>query len=391
MNKTLLHTDIQEFINTNLNNNISKLLFKGSPFSGISIQELVEQIESKNKAEKKLPTWFNTQNIYYPNKRNIEQTSSEITARYKAALVSGNTLIDLTGGFGVDAYYFSRAFQEVIHCEKNEQLSEIVHYNLKLLNANNIITVASDGLSYLEKQQKHIDCIYIDPSRRDDIRGKVFLLKDSEPNVPKHLEMLFGYSDIVMIKASPLLDITNGINELQFVFEVHVVAVENEVKELLFILKKGFEGAIKIKTINVKKASSELFESYYLSGAKATYSEPEKYLYEPNAAILKAGLFNEVSNQLTISKLHINSHLYTSDKLIGFPGRRFEVLEIINYNSKEIKRAIPSLKANITTRNFPEPVSEIRKKTKLMDGGDSYLFFTTDLNDEHVVIICRKV
>ncbi|MCB0473792.1 MAG: RsmD family RNA methyltransferase, partial [Flavobacteriaceae bacterium] len=168
MNKTLLHTDIQEFINTNLNNNISKLLFKGSPFSGISIQELVEQIESKNKAEKKLPTWFNTQNIYYPNKRNIEQTSSEITARYKAALVSGNTLIDLTGGFGVDAYYFSRAFQEVIHCEKNEQLSEIVHYNLKLLNANNIITVASDGLSYLEKQQKHIDCIYIDPSRRDD-------------------------------------------------------------------------------------------------------------------------------------------------------------------------------------------------------------------------------
>ena len=391
MNKTLLHTDIQNFINSNLHVDISRLLFKGSPFNNVSIQELVEQIESRKRSEKKLSTWFRTPGIYYPNKRNIEQTSSEITAKYKAALMSGETLIDLTGGFGVDAYYFSRSFKKVIHCEKNEELAEIVQHNLKQLNVHTIITVAGDGLSYLEKQQKHIDCIYVDPSRRDDTKGKVFLLKDSEPSVPDHLKTLFRFSETVLVKASPLLDISTGINELECVSEIHVVAVANEVKELLFLMKNGHEGAIQIKTVNIKNSGDEIFVSTYQKGVQATYALPQKYLYEPNAAILKAGLFNEVSNNLNISKLHINSHLYTSNKLISFPGRRFEVLEIINYSSKEIKRAMPSLKANITTRNFPEPVSEIRKKTKLRDGGDRYLFFTTDMNDKHVVIICRKV
>ena len=391
MNKLILHTDIQEFINKNLNTDISKLLFKGSPFEDVSIQEIVEQIEAKKKAEKKLPTWFNTQQIYYPNKLNIEQTSSEITAKYKSTLLQGNTLIDLTGGFGVDAYYFAKVFKKVTHCEHNELLSSIVKHNLQQLGIKNIETITTNGIDYLTHNKKHFDCIYIDPSRRDDAKGKVFLLKDCEPNLPKHLEALFQFSDNILIKTSPLLDITNGIHELKNVSEIHVVAVDNEVKELLFLLKKGFNRIIKLKTINIKKDDIETFESVYQSSVEATFSPPLKYLYEPNSAILKAGLFNVVSHQLNIYKLNTNSHLYTSIEFMKFPGRSFEIIHIIPYNTKEIKKQIPSLKANITTRNFPETVAQIRKKTKLKDGGDQYLFFTTDNNNKHIVLVCKKV
>ena len=391
MNKLILHTDIQEFINKNLNTDISKLLFKGSPFKDVSIQEIVEQIEAKKKAEKKLPTWFKSQQIYYPNKLNIEQTSSEITAKYKSTLLQGNTLIDLTGGFGIDAYHFTKVFKKVTHCEHNEWLSAIVKHNLQQLGIKNIETIATDGIDYLKRHEEHFDCIYIDPSRRDDAKVKVFLLKDCEPNLPKHLETIFQFSDNILIKTSPLLDITNGIHELKNVSEIHVVAVENEVKELLFLLKKGFNGVIKIKTINIKKDDIETFESVYQSSEEATFSSPLKYLYEPNATILKAGLFNEVSHQLKINKLHVNSHLYTSIEFMEFPGRSFEIIQIIPYNTKEIKKHIPSLKANITTRNFPETVAQIRKKTKLKDGGDQYLFFTTDNNNKHIVLVCKKV
>lgn len=391
MNKLILHTDIQEFINKNLNTDISKLLFKGSPFEDVSIQEIVEQIEAKKKVEKKLPTWFNTQQIYYPNKLNIEQTSSEITAQYKSALLQGNTLIDLTGGFGVDAYYFAKVFKKVTHCEHNERLSAIVKHNLQQLGVKNIETNTTDGIYYLTHHKEHFDCIYVDPSRRDDVKGKVFLLKDCEPNLPKHLEALFQFSDNILIKTSPLLDITNGIQELKNVSEIHIVAVDNEVKELLFLLKKGSNDAIKLKTINIKKNDIETFESIYQSSEKATFSQSLKYLYEPNAAILKAGLFYEVSHQLKVNKLHVNSHLYTSSKLIEFPGRSFEIIQKIPYNTKEIKKYIPSFKANITTRNFPETVAQIRKKTKLKDGGDQYLFFTTDSSNNHIVLVCKKV
>ena len=391
LNKKLLHTEIQDFITNNLTSDISKLLFKGSPFTDITIQEIVEQIEAKKKSKKKLPTWFNTSSIYYPNKLNIEQTSSEITAAYKAKLVKGNSLIDLTGGFGVDAYYFSQSFKKVVHCEHNNILSAIAKHNFNELGIQNIEVIPTDGINYLKKQQNNYDCIYLDPSRRNGIKGKVILLQDYEPNILKQLETLFRFSDIILMKASPMLDITSALNKLYFVKEIHVVAVENEVKELLFLIEKRFNNTITLKTVNVKKDYVERFDAIYPPQQNTDFSLPKKYLYEPNSAILKAGLFNEVSHQLKIYKLHINSHLCTSSKLIKFPGRCFKIEMQLPYNPKEIKKHTPSLKANITTRNFPETVAQIRKKTKLKDGGENFLFFTTDINDKHIVLLCKKL
>ncbi len=391
MNTTILNKEIQQFINANLRSDITKLILKGSPFEEISIQEMAEQIISKSKCESKLQTWFKTANIYFPNKLNIEQTSSEITANYKANLVSGNSLIDITGGFGVDAYYFSQKVKNVIHCEINEGLSQIVTHNYEQLKTKNIETIVGDGLEYLEKSISKFDWIYSDPSRRNDVKGKVFLLEDCLPNIPENLDLLFEKSDTILLKISPILDITSAINELKFVKEIHIVAIENEVKELLFILEVNHNQQTDIKTINFNKTNIQQFNFKLYNEVSSTYSKPKKYLYEPNAAILKSGAFQQISAQLNVDKLHQHSHLYTSENLIDFPGRSFEIKHIISYNKKELTKLIPSKKANITTRNFPETVAQIRKKTQLIDGGDQYLFFTTDITNNHIVIICKKV
>lgn len=390
MNHHILTIEVQNFINAHLKTDLTKLILKGSPFESVSIQEIAEQILAKNSCEKKLPRWFIAENIYYPNKLNIEQTSSEITAKYKSDLVSGETLIDITGGFGVDAYFFSQKVAKITHCEINEELSAIVSHNFKQLQVNNITTYFGDGIEFLEKSQEKFDWIYADPSRRNDAKEKVFLLEDCLPNIPENLGLLFQKTDHILLKASPILDITSAINELQFVKEIHVVAVENEVKELLFLLEKNYTKNTDIKTINLNKEEIQAFDFSLNEEVSATYSEPKKYLFEPNAAILKAGAFQQISAHLKIDKLHQHSHLYTSDILIDFPGRRFEIKQSISYGKKQLLKLIPTKKANITTRNFPETVAQIRKKTGLKDGGNHYLFFTTDLNNRHLVLICEK-
>lgn len=391
MNKSILHTDIQQYINNNLIADISKILFKGTLFSDVSAQEIVVQIEAKKKCKTKLPTWFDTKNIYYPPKLSIEQTSSEITANYKATLIVGNSLVDITGGFGVDAFAFSKKTQNVIHCEIHTELSKIVSHNYQQLQVKNIKTVASDGLDFLKNTTKQFDWIYVDPSRRNDAKGKVFLLKDCLPNVPENIDFLFEKSDNILLKNSPILDITSAINELKFVKEIHIIAVQNEVKELLFILEKNYTNFIQTKTINIQRNNTQIFDFELNTVTKPTFSLPKKYLYEPNSAILKSGGFNQVSEQFKIDKLHQHSHLYTSDDLINFPGRKFEIKHRISFDKKQLKKLIPTQKANITTRNFPQTVAQIRKKTKLKDGGNHYLFFTTNINEKHIILICEKV
>jgi len=391
LNNSILNKGVQDFIHSNLKSDITKLILKGIPFEGVTIQEIAEQIVSKSKCEIKLPTWFLTENIYYPNKLHIEQTSSEITSNYKSNLVSGNSLIDITGGFGVDAFYFSRNIKHITHCEINSELSEIVSHNFEQLNIKNIETYIGDGLQYLEKSDSKFDWIYADPSRRNDVKGKVFLLEDCLPNIPKNLNLLVKKSNNILIKVSPILDITSAINELKFVKEIHIIAIENEVKELLFVLEKNHNQHIDIKTINFNKKEIQQFDFTLNNEVSATYSVPKKYVYEPNAAILKSGAFQQISVQLNVDKLHHHSHLYTSEELVEFPGRSFEIIHTISYNKKELTKLIPSKKANITTRNFPETVSEIRKKINFKEGGNHYLFFTTDLNNKHIVLICNKV
>ena len=391
MNKAILHTDIQNYIENHLKINIEQLIFKGSPFKEVSVQELANQIVAKNKSEKKLPTWFQAKNIYYPPKLSIEQTSSEITADYKSKLIDGSSIIDITGGFGVDCLAFSKRFDKVTHCEINKELSEIVSYNYQKLNVDNVDTVAEDGLEYLKRTSKTFDCIYIDPSRRNDAKGKVFLLSDCLPNVPENLDFLFTKSDTILIKNSPILDITAAINELSFVKEIYVIAVKNEVKELLFLLKRDCKEKIQIKAVNLLKNSTQEFCFLLDDNSISKYSLPQNYIYEPNAAILKSGGFYEVSNQLDVAKLHSHSHLYTSETLVeDFPGRIFKIKAVHHYNKKSLKKHITVTKANITTRNFPKTVAQIRKETKLKDGGDTYLFFTTNINNELIVVDCVK-
>ena len=338
-----------------------------------------------------MPTWFNTSNIYYPNKLNIEQTSSETTAAYKAKLISGKTIVDVTGGFGVDAFYFSKHFDDVIHCELNPELSQIVAYNYEQLKVSNIQTLAVDGIDFILNSKIFFDWIYIDPSRRHDSKGKVFFLKDCLPNVPEHLDKLFEHSNNILIKTSPLLDFSVGINELNHVKSIHVVAVNNEVKELLWVLEKDFKGDIEIKTTNIKSETIEKFDFYLTQEAnsESDFSEPLTYLFEPNAAILKSGGFDSITQVYNVKKLHKHSHLYTSDVFMDFPGRCFEIESIMPYNKKVIA-SFDLKKANITTRNFPESVQQIRKKLNIKDGGNSYLFFTTNLKNKKIGILCKK-
>lgn len=392
MNLALLNPDVQNYINQNLYLDPTALVLKGTPFEEVTTLEVVEQIEAKLKSEKKLPTWFKQDQIYFPNKLNIEQTSSEITAKYKSKLITGQTLIDVTGGFGVDSYYFSKEFEQVIYCEVSEELQNIVKHNYEVLKVNNVTVLHQDGIMYLTNHPTTYDWIYIDPSRRHEHKGKVFFLKDCLPNVPEHLNILWSRTKQIIIKTSPLLDITSGLGELQYVKSIHVVSVNNEVKELLWILEYGSRAPVKIFTVNLKTNSAEYFD-FYLdkeSEMEVDYSEPLQYLYEPNSAILKSGGFNSLVFNFKVKKLHKHSHLYTSIDLTDFPGRAFKIIDSFPYNKKKIKD-IDITKANISTRNFPETVANLRKSLKIKDGGSQYLFFTTDPNNVKIVIICTKV
>ena len=385
----LLQKEVQKFISDNDKSSLSKLAFQKNPFPSIDYRILLTQIESRSKAKDKLPTWFQTENIIYPSKISVEQTSSEITAKYKSEIVSGETLIDLSGGFGVDDYYFATKIKQVTHCEINKELSEIVKHNFNQLNKN-IDCIYGDSLETLKQNKTKYSWIYIDPSRRNDAKGKVFMLKDCTPNVPELQDFYYNYSDNILIKTAPILDIKAGLLELKNVKNIYIVAVDNEVKELLWEIEKEYTGQTTIKTINFNKDKQEKFEFIFDLETYSNFSQPKKYVYEPNAAIMKSGGFSIVGEYYNLYKLHVHSHLFTSDELINFPGRIFEIQKIIDYSKSDMKEHLENQKANITTRNFPETVENIRKKWKIKDGGNLYCFFTTDKNDTKIVLICTK-
>ena len=392
MDSSLLHPEIQKFITANIGADSSKLALQKNPFPEVNWIAILNQIAAKTKAKDKLPTFFKTENLIYPSKISVEQTSSEKTAIYKASIVSGGILIDLTGGFGVDDLYFSKVMKNVIHCEIEEELSNLVQHNFEILGIQNVQCELGDSYSYLEKTNSKYDWIYIDPSRRNDTKGKVFMLKDCLPNVPELLPFYFTKTDNILIKTSPILDISAGLLELSNVKRIHIVAVDNEVKELIWELSKSFSGAKTIKTINSTSEKSEEFSFELNSNTQfPNYDLPKKYLYEPNSAIMKSGGFDEIGIQYQLDKLHQHSHLYTSEKKIDFPGRVFEIQEVISYTKREMKSFLENKKANITTRNFPDSVEEIRKKWKIKDGGNVYCFFTTDMNNHKIVLICTKI
>lgn len=392
LNKDLLHPKVQAFIEANLKVDPAQLILKGSPFPKVAGKDLAIQIQAKRKAEKKLPTWFNNNQILYPPNLNLSQSSSEITAKYKSTLVDGDRLIDITGGFGVDDFYFSKKVNQVVHCELNGDLSAIAKHNFKVLSEeDNCQFHHGNGIDYVQNLRQKVTWIYADPGRRGESGKKIVRLEEAEPNILVHLELLKSKAERIILKTSPLLDLSLALKQLKTVEEIHVISVQNEVKELLWIIGQNPTTRTLVKTINFHRNQQNEFTAYLEeeNSTKVEYSSPLSYLYEPNAAILKAGFFKAIAARYDLYKLAKHSHLYTSEKLINFPGRVFKVVAVLPVHKKQFKKK-GIKKANISTRNFPMKPAHLKKKFGLKDGGAEYLFFTTDHTDQKLLIWGRK-
>ena len=358
---------------------LHSLLLKKSPFPEVSMQELVQQIKGRKVAEKKFP-FLNQENIIFPPNLNLEQASSQDTADFKKQLFKGRKFIDLTCGFGIDAYFLSQNFEEITLIEQNTELLDIVKHNWEVLGrkANFINQKLED---FLKNNKEKFDLIYLDPARRDNHNRKVFLLEDLSPNIIEIQEQLSNISTEVLIKLSPLIDIQHLVASLKNIHKIWIIAVKNEVKEVLVYLKKT-ENQPEISCINLQSSEPEFH--FNLDDEKYCQSElsfPKKYIYIPNNSVLKSGAFNLVSEKFGLKKLHQNTHIYTSEeKIEHFPGRIFETEEI---NSKAIKKGE---QFNIITKNFPLKPEEIKKKYKIKDGGNQYLIAVKSISGNHFLV-----
>ncbi len=384
----------KSFIKSHQNDEVTTLLLQAKKYQNLNIPELVLQIKARQKAKSKLPEWVENEEIIFPKMISVEQCSSENTAKFKASLINGETLIDLTGGMGVDIAYMSKNFTKAFYFEQNVDLLNVTKYNFEQLGIKNVEFLEGDSISYLKNNAVNSSWIYLDPHRRDDTGSKVVRLQDSEPNLLEIKELLLKYTDNILLKASPMLDIDLAILDLEYVSKVYVVAVENEVKEVLFLLQKNPAIEVILNAVNLTKQHSTTlsFTKSEEKNASIKLGSPKQYLYEPNAAIMKAGGFRFVAQHFDLQKIAPHSHLYSSEKLVeDFQGRTFKIVAVCKLDKKEISKYLTDKKANITIRNFPLTVQQIRDKLKLSDGGDKYLFATTDAQNQKIIIVCRKL
>ena len=371
--------NIQDFINANLNTDLHSLLLKKSPFPEVSMQELVQQIKGRKVAEKKFP-FLNQENIIFPPNLNLEQASSQDTADFKKQFFKGKKFVDLTCGFGIDAYFLSQNFEEITLIEKNTELLDIVKHNWEVLGRKTKF-INQKLEDFLKNNKEHFDLIYLDPARRDNHNRKVFLLEDLSPNIIEIQEQLSDISTEILIKLSPLIDIQHLVSSLKNICKIWIIAVKNEVKEVLVYLNKT-ENQPEISCINLQSSEPEFhFNLDDEKHCQSEFSAPKKYIYIPNNSVLKSGAFNLVSEKFGLKKLHQNTHIYTSEeKIEHFPGRIFETEEI---NSKAIKKGE---QFNIITKNFPLKPEEIKKKYKIKDGGNQYLIAVKSLSGNHFLV-----
>jgi hypothetical protein len=383
------------FIRAHLHDNPGELILKAGKFKGLDVKKLAAQIQSRQKALKKLPEWSANEKLVFPPALSVEQCSSEATAHYKAGIVSGNTLIDITGGMGIDCYYMSRSFSETHYFEQQPEVASAAAYNFTQLGASRIHVHAGESLHALHNGLT-ADWLYADPARRDANKEKVVRLADCTPDVAGNIGVLFNAAPNILIKTSPLLDIDLASKELQKLKEVHVMGYEQECKELLFVLDRGMqEQDFKIKIRIIDAAGQPVhqldFDREEERAALVSYSKPLHYLYEPHAAVLKAGAFKTLCTRFGLQKLAMHSQLYTSEAHVhNFPGRSFKIVAICKPDIREIAKHLSGDRANITTRNFPTKPEELRKKWKIKDGGNHYLFATTLADQSKVVIVCVK-
>jgi hypothetical protein len=382
----LSHGPVQRYILDHENkdlNDIRSLVLKHKIILGIPTAQLFEQIATRRKAKEKLPLYHQTPGVIFPPASNFEQSSSEVTARYKSEIIAGLIIgekirgADLTGGFGVDTFFLSKKFHEM-HCvEPQESLLEIARYNHQLLGANNIEYHPTTAEEFIKTTRGPFDFIYADPSRRTEKNKKVHALEDAQPDVVKLRREIFEKASFLVVKASPLLDIQAGMAQLSPVKKVFVISVGNECRELLFVCEKDFEGISSVEAVNIQdRRLAQSFEFTFPEEREQVvhFSEPLTYLYEPNASILKAGAFKSVARRFNLKKIAANTHLYTGEQLIeGFPGRKFLIEAFVKPDAAMLRKVFPDGKANVTTRNYPLSPEALKRKTGVKDGGEKFL------------------
>ena len=389
--------ETQQFIREHLSDNVRTLALQAKKYPDVDMPTAITQIAGRQIAAEKIPSWKEIEDIWYPKHLSMEQCSSEITARYKASLLQGESLTDLTAGFGIDCSFLAAGFQSVTYVERQEELCEIAAHNFPILNLNHITVRNEDGVDHL-KAMSPVDCIFLDPARRNEHGGKTVAISDCEPDVAELEELLLSKANRIMVKLSPMLDLTLALKELKYTQEVHSISVNNECKELLLLLGQNPPAEVPIHCVNLSTKGGQeeqhfVFTREQEQRSECTYTDTlENYLYEPNASLLKAGAFRSIATAYPVKKLHPNSHLYTSSTLItGFPGRIFRIVGQCSFNKKEIKESLADLKkANLTVRNFPATVTELRKRINLAEGGDTYLFASTLNNGQKILIRCEK-
>ena len=388
----MLDTATIEFIKKHRNDDVRTLALQAGRYPTVDMRKAVVQIEGWQQACEKLPAWAAVDGLLYPPRISMEQCSSESTAKYKSAFLSGSRFADLTGGFGIDFSYIARGFDEAFYIERNERLCGIAGHNFPLLGLGHAKVLNGNSEELLERLPQ-LDWIFVDPARRDGEGRKVVALSDCEPDVVAMEELLLAKALKVMVKCSPMLDITQACRQLRSVEAVHVVAVNNECKELLLVLGRNAGGEIPFHCVNIAPGGSRSFTLDSASrDAVVKYCDvPGSYLYEPNAAIMKAGCHGALSARLGVEKLHPNSQLYTSDTLVSdFPGRVFRIERVCGFSKNELKSVQALGKANVAVRNFPETVQQLRKRLKLADGGEDYIFATTLNDGSKVLVLCSK-
>lgn len=393
--------NVSEFINLHKSEDVRQLAFLAAKFPDIDLPWALDQIRGWQIARSKLPSWAEIERMIYPPHISLEQCSSESTAMYKASVCerlqngSGDRmplLIDLTGGFGVDFSFMCRNFEKAVYVERQQHLCDIAKHNLDLLGMHHADVKCGDGVDYLHSMKAENAVIYLDPARRDINGAKTYAIEDCTPDVVELCDELVEKASVVIIKLSPMLDWHAAVEKLKYVTEVHVVSVDNECKELLLIMRKDAQHPVKLFCVNNEDVFITTQEQSNVAVLPIPLDEA-KCLYEPNASIMKAGCFNQMVSRYNVSSIGKNSHLFISnDEIDDFPGRRFHIMSISSFNKKELKQKLKGVEqANITVRNFPLSTDQLRKRLKIKDGGDLYIFATTVRNDQHALIICKKM
>ena len=378
------------FIRQHAADDVRKLALQGTKDAAVDLSMALQQIAGRQTALKKLPSWAAVERVLYPPHLNMEQCSSEQTARYKARLAgSGDMYVDLTGGLGVDFYWMSQGFKQRYYVERNAELCELVEHNFRTLG-HNCSVYCCDTATYLPTVP-HADVVFLDPARRNEHGGRTYDIKDCTPNILELLPLLMEKADKVILKLSPMLDWRKAVDDLQYVREVHIVSVDNECKELLLVLEQT-ERPLRLVCVN----NNQIFEVSSHPSPLTSHPSPltsEQFLYEPNASIMKAGCFDALAQQYPVCQVSANSHLFLSSvEIEDFPGRRFQICAISSTNKQTLKETLAGVsRANITVRNFPMSVEQLRKKLHLKDGGDTYIFATTKADGAHCLYICRKI